>query len=328
MQTQNILDVPGGTQASPFKRPTKLFQDAQTGMLPKVVQPFTPHLPGGRPTTPDNSRNNPPPQAPVMGGKAANSHVENGQFHMRIADRLTSSGGSSFVQKLKTESQGSDKTAVFGAIGRGLSAAGRHLQSAKSTIGKGLKPLKPIVDSKYHNAWSSLAGAGYGYGADVAYEGITGQDSGGVGTMLGLGMGGLSPSFRRLARRAEGVTIKSKLPNVEDTKPFAGSVDFLRRTWRGVPKEEASSPLAYMGLRLGLGGASTAGMIGSIQEQLTPEGFNITRPIQSSRNVLDQQARNLGFADRNEMAYVAQQLKDNPDRRREFMQRIYQRFAG
>ena len=298
----NVLDIPGGAAASVIKPPTKPFLEAKA-----VAARYNPQAKKDLHHLSPNQVQNAPPTG---GSKVGCDNMYTGKRKIPVYTG-TRNGAVSLLEKLAGDSgydtQNAKESFVSGAIS-GI---------AKRVIPKAIHPLaKSLRDGYVNNASviQGLAGMGVGAGADTIVDAATGQDiSNGWGAMVGGTVGLLSPRLGRLARGR--------------LVPQA-SRDWVKRKWVGDPTSAAWNIPERVGLKATLGTAGTVGFVGDLQEAFTPEGINVSKPIQTARRLADRQAQLVGANDRHELEYVIQQLRNNPEARRAFIQSMQRRAGG
>lgn len=222
-------------------------------------------------------------------------------------------GNAVLLEKLASEFGPRDKTAI---IGSAVSALGRGLKYVSPTAYGGVQRARNAYNQsgigkaigKNVSLSGAMTGLEAGMGADVATGFLSGNDDyDGYGTLGGLAAGAFSPRLRQIA----------KIPGLRWT---GGQT--AKNIWNGAPIEQAGSLPAAMGLRRGLNTAGWYGLAGDIQETATDGEFNMARPIQSMRAAADRQAQMAGFQNADEMQYVAQRVKEDPESRMQFFARL------
>lgn len=310
----NVFSVPGGNI---FPSATSGFRQMRAGILNAdnvAGQQSLASAPSAlqKPKGVQNALQNTPTSPVQTGTNMKLSQHSSGNDHFPDSQTQTG-GGESLLAKLASEFGPQEKTAVLGSAFRlassGLKRVMPHTHGALS----GMK--NRYAQSGFGKAIGnnlSLSGAGQGLeagmGADVATSFLTGSDeTDGYGTLGGLALGALSPRLRRIA-------------NVPGFRWTGGQT--VRNAWNGVPRGESNTILGSFGLRRGLNTAGYYGLAGGIQEAFTGGEFNMARPIQSMRAAADRQAQMAGFQSADEMRYVAQQVKENPESRAQFFSRL------
>lgn len=310
----NVFSVPGGNI---FPSATSGFHAMRTGTLNSanfLGQQSLASAPSplAKPKGVQNALQNTPQMHQQTAGEPKMSSYSSGISTIPVPLNHQR-GNQVLLEKLASEFGPIHKTAIIG--------------TAASALGKGLKYVSPRTHSSLRRARNAYNQSGFGkavgknmslsgafsgleagMGADVATGFLTGNDDyDGYGTLGGLAAGMFSPRLRQIAR----------IPGLRWT---GGQT--AKNIWNGTPIEQAGSLPAAMGLRRALNTAGWYGLAGDVQEAATGGEFNMARPIQSMRAAADRQAQMAGFQNAQEMQYVAQRVKEDPESRMQFFARL------